>query len=203
MARLPSRQLLLRLHLASPNGQGSDDLYTAYNTLLTAALSSWSKHKSFTPTNFVIFVQSVLSGLPSTSSSTTESSSLTWLGNSLVDMIWSIDIQLDELAAESRSGEGTLGNEYYKNSEKDKQVVADLVKKLLVCKVLNRFVRDTEQFSRRPLELFNQVLAERGSTVAWFSLPVLVLTNHTGTSARSERGRVFCQFISILRVQPR
>ena len=79
-----------------------------------------------------------------------------------MDMIWSIDIQLDELAAESRSSEGTLGNDYYKNGEKDKQVVADLVKKLLVCKVLSRLVRDTEQFSRRPLELFNQVLAERG-----------------------------------------
>lgn len=48
-------------------------------------------------------------------------------------MIWSIDIELDELVAESKSCESTSGNEYQKNSERDKHVVADLVKKLLVC----------------------------------------------------------------------
>ena len=132
VTRFSSRQLLLKLHSASPNGQGSDDLYTAYNALLTATLSSWSKHKYPTPAIFVTFIQSVLSGLPSTSSPTTEPSSLTWLGSSLVDMIWSIDMELDELIAESKSSEGTLVNGHQKNGEKDKQVVADLVKKLLV-----------------------------------------------------------------------
>ena len=194
VTRLSSRQLLLKLHSASPNGQGNDDLYTAYNTLLTATLSSWSKHKHPTPTTFVTFVQSVLSGLPSTSSSTTEPSSLTWLGNSLVDMIWSIDIGLDELVAESKSGEGALGIEHQKNAEKDKQVLADLVKKLLVCDSTSGFVCGTKQFSCRPLELSSQDPAEKGSIIVWFSLPVLVLTSHTGTNARSERGRAFCWF---------
>ena len=128
-----SRQFLLKLHSASPNAQGSDELHTAYNTLLTVTLLSWSKHKHFTPATFVTFIQSVLSSLPSTSSSTPEPSSLTWLGSSLVDMIWSIDIELDELVAESKSGESTSGNEHQKNGETDKQVVADLVKRLLVC----------------------------------------------------------------------
>lgn len=61
-----------------------------------------------------------------------------------MDMIWSIDIELDELVAESKSGDGTSGNEQQKNGEKDKQAVADLVKKLLVCKVFSDLVRDTE-----------------------------------------------------------
>ncbi|KAF9647035.1 hypothetical protein BDM02DRAFT_2819645 [Thelephora ganbajun] len=130
------RQLFLKLHSASPNGQGSDDVYTAYNTLLTATLSSWSKHKHFTPATFVTFVQSVLSSLPSTSSSITEPSSLTWLGSSLVDMVWSIDIELDESVAESKSSEGTSGIEHQKNREKDKQVVADLVKRLLAAGIV-------------------------------------------------------------------
>jgi THO complex subunit 2 len=131
-----SRQLFLKLHSASPNGQGNDDLYTAYNTLLTATLSTWSNRKQLTPATFVTFVQSVLSGLPSTSFSTPEPSSLTWLGGSLVDMLWSIDIELDELVAESKSSETTTANEHQKDGEKDKQAVADLVRKLLVCEML-------------------------------------------------------------------
>ena len=194
VTRPSSRQLLLKLHSASPNGQGNDDLYTAYNTLLTATLSSWSKHKHPTPTTFVTFVQSVLSGLPSTSSSTTEPSSLTWLGNSLVDMIWSIDIGLDELVAESKSGEGASGIEHQRNAEKDKQAVADLVKKLLVGYPTSVFACGTKQWSRRPLESSSQDPAEKGSIIVWFSLPVLVSTSRTGTNAKSERGQAFCWF---------
>jgi len=194
VTRLSSRQLLLKLHSTSPNGRGNDDLYTAYNTLLTATLSSWSKHKHPTPTTFVNFVQSVLSSLPSTSSSTTEPSSIIWLGNSLVDMIWSIDIGLDELVAESKYGEGDSGTEHQNHAEKDKQVVADLVKKLLVCDLTGGFVCDTKQSSCRPLELFSRDLAEKGSIIVWFSLPVLVLTSRTGTNARFERGQAFCWF---------
>lgn len=135
VAHPSSRQLFLKLHSTSPNGQGSDDLYTAYNTLLTATLSSWSTHKNLTPAIFVAFVQSVLSSLPSTSSSITEPSSLTWLGGSLVDMIWSIDVELDELVVEAKFSEATSGNEHQKNGERDKQVVAELVKRLLVREV--------------------------------------------------------------------
>ena len=61
-----------------------------------------------------------------------------------MDMIWSIDIELDELVMESKSSEGTSGNEHQRNNEKDKQVVADLVKKLLVCVVFRSFVSHTE-----------------------------------------------------------
>lgn len=132
MARPHSRQLFLKLHTTSPNGQGSDDLYTAYNTLLAATLSSWTTHKNLTPATFVTFVQAVLSGLPSTSSSTTEPSSLTWLGGSLVDMIWSIDVELDELVVEAKFNETTSGK-----GERDKQVVAELVKRLLVREAYN------------------------------------------------------------------
>jgi hypothetical protein len=131
-----SRQLFLKLHSASPNGQGNDDLYTAYNTLLTATLLTWSNHKYLTPATFVTFLQSVLSALPSTSSSTPEPSSLTWLRGSLVDMLWSIDIELDEFVADSKSTESTSGNGHQKDGEKDKQAVADLVRKLLVRQVL-------------------------------------------------------------------
>jgi len=55
-------------------------------------------------------------------------------------MIWSIDMELDELVVESKSSEGTFGNERREGAEKDKQVVADLVKKLLVCAAASSFV---------------------------------------------------------------
>ena len=134
-----SRQLFLKLHSTSPSGQGSDDIYTAYNTLLTATLSSWSKNKHLTPATFVAFLQSVLSNLPSTSSSIVEPSSLTWLGGSLVDIIWSIDIQLDELVLEAKSTEASSGSEHQRNGEKDKQAVAELVRRLLVREIFHEF----------------------------------------------------------------
>lgn len=189
---LTSRQLFLKLHSTSPNGQGTDDLYTAYNTLLTAVLSIWSNHNHFTPATFVTFVQSVLSGLPSTSSSPPEPSSLAWLRGSLVDMLWSIDMELDELVAESKSCEAISENGHKKDGEKDKLAVADLVRKLLVRGVLEYFVGYVNQFSRRPPGSCNQVHAENGSIVALFTLPVLVLISRIGTSAKFARGRVFC-----------
>ena len=115
-------------------------------------------------------------------------------------MIWSIDIELDELVAESRSCEGAEEIEQQKNGEKDKQVVADLVKKLLVCGVVSGFVCGTKNLFCRPPELYNQDPAEKGSIVAWFSLLVLASTSRTGTNARSGRGRVFCWFDSTLPV---
>ena len=83
-------------------------------------------------------------------------------------MLWSIDIELDELVAESKSSESTLGNEQQKDGENDKQAVADLVRKLLVCEVLECFVDCTKRFSfsQRLPESFNQVLAENGSILA-------------------------------------
>ena len=59
-------------------------------------------------------------------------------------------------------------------------------------------VYGTEQLSLRPPESFNQVLAERGWIVAWSMLPVLVSTSRNGTSAKFERGQVFCRFHSVL-----
>lgn len=200
VAPLASRQLFHKLHSASPNGRGTDDLYTAYNTLLTATLSTWSNHKHLTPASFVAFVQSVLSGLPSTSSSTPEPSSLTWLRGSLVDMLWSIDIELDELVAEAKASEATVGNEHQKDGEKDKQVVADLVRKLLVCEPLESFLARTKRSSHRPPGSFSQVRAESGSTVAWFTLPVSVLTSRTGTNAKFERGPAFCSYNPLFRM---
>lgn len=65
-----------------------------------------------------------------------------------MDMIWSIDIELDELVMESKSSESTSGNEHQRNGEKDKQVVADLVKKLLVREAFNSFVCDAKILSQ-------------------------------------------------------
>lgn len=92
---------------------------------------------------------------------------MTWLGVSLVDMIWSVDIGLDELVVESKSSESTSENERQKNGERDKQTVADLVKKLLVSgKRLSTVVRGAERVSYRLPESFNQVLAGKDLIVA-------------------------------------
>jgi THO complex subunit 2 len=104
-----------------------------------------------TPTAFVEFVQSVLLSLPSTSlSSPKVLPPALVFGDHLVDMIWSVDLQLDELLNEARTASTASGEQgklsskdvaaliskakkAQQNAENDKQRIPVIVKKLLVC----------------------------------------------------------------------
>ena len=93
------------------------------------------------------FVTSVLSSLPSTSSSLPSNAAI--FGDHLVDMIWSVDTELDEFLSEARlaatsSAEETnlstrdmslltsKARKVQQNVENDKQRIPVLVKRLLV-----------------------------------------------------------------------
>lgn len=80
-----------------------DVLTTAYHTLLCSTLRTWSPKDTLTADAFLAFVQSVLDGLPSSSSaSSSNSSNATLFGEIVIDMVWSIDAELDEILADAK-----------------------------------------------------------------------------------------------------
>lgn len=111
--------------------------------------------------SFVAFIQSVLERLPSSSASI-QSSNITAFGDLLVDLIWSADAELEDVLSDAKSAaikaeQGTLPLIASSNqgdsqmdvsmtaariikakddAEVDKQTLASIVRKLLVCGVL-------------------------------------------------------------------
>lgn len=102
--------------------------------------------EALNPDAFVTFVQSVMESLPSSSQSTNPSI-VKIFGDYLVDMIWSMDSELDEILADARltitsCGDAATSNlatvlaktkKVKQNAESDKETLTVIVKKLLVC----------------------------------------------------------------------
>jgi THO complex subunit 2 len=98
-----SRNILISPHCNPSDPNCADVLTTAYHTLLCSTLSTWSPEHPLTADAFLAFVQSVLDGLPSSSSTSSSDSSNTALfGEIVVDMVWSIDAELDEILADAK-----------------------------------------------------------------------------------------------------
>jgi hypothetical protein len=97
-----SRKYLTQLHSSPAYANAIDTLATAYHTLLSATLSLWPPKHPLTPAAFVAFVKSMLLTLPS-SSQDAPSPVATALGELLVDTMWSIDSQLDDVIADSKA----------------------------------------------------------------------------------------------------
>lgn len=98
-----SRNILISPHCNTSNPDCVDVLTTAYHTLLSSALRTWSSKDALSADGFVAFVRSVLDALPSSSSTPGPDSSNTSLfGEILVDMVWSIDAELDEVLADAK-----------------------------------------------------------------------------------------------------
>ncbi|KAF5387899.1 hypothetical protein D9615_000104 [Tricholomella constricta] len=122
-----------------------DTLTTAYHTLLCSVLQTWAPKHPLSPVEFIEFVQSVLDSLPSSSSaSTTASSNVAVFGENLVDMLWSVDAELDEVLSDAKLALATCGKQEgnvsflmskakkaEQNAEKDKETVQVIVKKFL------------------------------------------------------------------------
>jgi THO complex subunit 2 len=129
-------------------------LTTAYHTLLSAVLLSWTPKHPITLNAFVTFVRSVLDGLPSTSTaSSTTSSNASIFGELLADIIWSIDAELEEITGDARialsqcseQNKAKEGKEKDRatilakvtkakqNADADKDSLVELVQKFLVC----------------------------------------------------------------------
>ncbi len=105
-----SRNIVTSPHCNITEPECVDVLAIVYETLLHAMLSTWSPAptEALLPVaSFVSFVRSVLDSLPSTSTPTPPSSQnsphRTLFGELLVDLVWSIDSDLDELLADASS----------------------------------------------------------------------------------------------------
>lgn len=144
-----SRKLLIEPHCDPTDPRCLDVLMTVYHTLLCATLSTWNLPHSLTPVAFVEFLNSVLSSLPSTSNPSQVHSNTAIFGDYLVDVIWSVDTELDELLGEARlavtasSSQTHLSQKELSHltskvkkaqqlAEIDKQRIPVIVKKLLV-----------------------------------------------------------------------
>ncbi|KAH8118538.1 transcription factor/nuclear export subunit protein 2-domain-containing protein [Phellopilus nigrolimitatus] len=146
------RTILTSPHCHLADAGCADVLATAYQTLLHAVLQTWNavSKAPFGAETLVGFVQSVLANLPSTSSVSAERShNLVLFGELLVDLIWAVDSELDEIIADARiatsSGAGSSENEKMKETaegkanadqakktaESDKETVADFLRRLL------------------------------------------------------------------------
>ena len=98
-----SRNVLITPHCNPSDPNCADVLTTAYHTLLCSTLSTWSFKDTLSADTFLAFVQSVLDGLPSSSSaSASKSSNAALFGEMIVDMVWSIDAELEEIQADAK-----------------------------------------------------------------------------------------------------
>ncbi len=125
-------------------------LSTAYHTLITSTLQTWSPTKALSPQSLTDFIQSVLERLPSPSSA--KSSNAVVFGELLVDLIWSIDVDIDEVYQDAKLAlanaeqgktavvaEGSDPAEVLakvaqakKNAEVDKETLGNFVRQLVV-----------------------------------------------------------------------
>ncbi len=129
-------------------------LSTVYQTLIHSTLLTWSPKQSLSAATLVGFIQAVLNSLPSSSTPPGKSMNTRAFGEILLDLIWTADAELDEILADTR---GILSSEqvgkderlqegsdvpesvskvqYAKqNAERDKDVLADVVRRLVVSK---------------------------------------------------------------------
>lgn len=120
-------------------------LTTAYNTLLSFTLTTWSSKQALTADSLVTFMRSVIDVLPSTSSSNTNSNVATF-GEHFVDLVWAVDAGLDEAILDAKAAMAACGdqntdqqqttlvrvNKVKQNAETDKATIVQIVKKLLV-----------------------------------------------------------------------
>ncbi|CAL1701359.1 unnamed protein product [Somion occarium] len=148
-------------HSNPADSEATDILTTTYQALLTSTLKTWPTNASLSLDTFVQFVQSVLERLPS-SSANNQSSNATLFGELLVDLIWSLDAELEDvlsdarLAANAEQGQSpTVADDKddkaaaehaarlakimkaKENAESDKETLTIIVKKLLSVGVLD------------------------------------------------------------------
>ena len=121
-------------------------LATAYETLLHALLQTWCKAPNLTTESLVSFIRGLLDSLPSSSSTeeARKSHHVVLFGELLVELIWSVDSELDEILTDARAvSSGAVETSGQTESEakanfakevsgRDKETLAELVKKLLV-----------------------------------------------------------------------
>ena len=146
---LLSRKYLTQLHSTPTDTNAADALVTTYHTLLSATLTLWPSEHPLSPPAFTAFVKSMLLSLPS-SSQVASSPAAAAFGELLIDTMWSIDSQLDDVIADSKATIAAQSEKEKENEQtnsqsedsgallsrdaatKDKGTLLELVKLLLV-----------------------------------------------------------------------
>jgi len=124
----------------------AEALTTAWQSILGATLSIWTGSSSLEVAAVATFARSMLHALPSSSHDTSPSASNAQaLSELLVDAIWALDTQIDDLLMDAKAtlatGDASEGAKEAEVAvmqkakaklEKDKETLADLVKRLSV-----------------------------------------------------------------------
>lgn len=129
-------------------------LTTVYHALITSTLLTWNQGSSLPPSALVEFVLSLLGRLPSSSS--VKPSSAVAFGELLVDLLWTVDVELDDVHQDAKLAlsNAEQGNapvvaqgddaaavlarvaKTKQNAEADKATLAEIVRALVVSPLL-------------------------------------------------------------------
>ncbi|RDX55708.1 hypothetical protein OH76DRAFT_1461168 [Lentinus brumalis] len=124
-------------------------LTTAYHVLLSSTLLSWSAKSSLTVDALIAFVRSVLDHLPSSSAGTDKNPNVAAFGETLVDIVWSMDAELEDILADAKNAANAAEQGAFtaatvsqavkakENAESDKGTLVVVVRRLLAIGVLD------------------------------------------------------------------
>ncbi|KAI0832504.1 transcription factor/nuclear export subunit protein 2-domain-containing protein [Trametes gibbosa] len=143
------RALVAAPHSKPYDADANATLTTVYHVILSSTLLSWPAKKTLSVDAVVAFVQSIVLSLPSSSASSEKSSNVVALGEILVDVIWAIDSELEEIVGDMKTAagaaeQGTMSPAAVEqlvktkgNAEVDKATVENIVRRLLLNGVLD------------------------------------------------------------------
>jgi hypothetical protein len=164
-------------------------------------LSTWTPRHTISPSGFVAFIKSVLNGLPSSSSKPPVPSPMVSIfGEHLVDMIWAVDAELDEILGDAKTaitncGESSAGHlaaalsrakKAKQNAENDKEILTQIVKQLLVCHLLRCMLHRSQTNINRtsawwfPHSVSNGSIQQSLQTLDSFRTRVLLTRRRSG-----------------------
>ncbi|PIL37228.1 hypothetical protein GSI_00921 [Ganoderma sinense ZZ0214-1] len=137
-------------HHSNPHDPDSNAaLTTAYHTLLSSTLLSWSPKKSLLVDDIVAFVRSVVDHLPSSSAGAESNPNVAAFGEILVDILWVIDSELEEILGDAKGAataaeQGALSAAIVAqavkakgNAESDKETLVGMVRRFLGIGILD------------------------------------------------------------------
>lgn len=186
-----------------------DTLTTVYHALLVSVLTSWPVQPALTVDALVQFVQSMFERLPSSSSTATNPPNAVPFSEVLVDVIWSVDTELEDFISDAKSAlaEEQKGADASKtfdrdavarglrtkqSAEEDKETLAVIVRRLLVRTFIEpiRHVVGEHVFSR--WAFWMQMCVGSGLTSASSQTLVWSLTSLLSRKRRSALEQDFC-----------
>ncbi|KAI0312477.1 transcription factor/nuclear export subunit protein 2-domain-containing protein [Amylostereum chailletii] len=137
------RKFLTSLHSNPVDPKASNALATAHHALLSATLTTWPSGSRLGINAFVVFMQSLLHAFPSSShDASPPASNAHALSEYLVDALWALDAQLEEVLGDTKSSSGQDGAssslaKSRDNTEADKAMLVELVRQLLRVGILD------------------------------------------------------------------